>query len=102
MIKLSEVISHTLAQDEKAKKSNLIKLDNYKEWRWSDLDHLLSMGFNQDGEYHMALMSPKLFVYKVKNEGYHLVDKDKNEHKVFPKFSQLIDHFDKYEQEFEF
>ena len=91
-----------------ADEENFVPID---EWDWNEVDHLATMGFSFDGEYHMRLKSPKMAIYK-KNEGrkkdplsatnkeeetpFYLEDPT-GKHK-FRNFHQLMSFFDTYEQ----
>jgi hypothetical protein len=93
-MKLSEVL-HMVRDD---KQRGLVNLD---DWKWADLDHLKSMGFEFDGDYTVSLQDPKIKIYKNKSpdgrEVFVVDDKDKGK-KTFNEFNDIIEFFDTYSQ----
>jgi hypothetical protein len=105
IIKLSEILQ-SIDEDEK---SEMVNLD---DWKLSEIDHLVEMGFEQDGDYKMILTNPRMVVYKKKEmahqlpkdvqalgPGYVLEDGSKNKKYVFPTFMGMVEFFDNYEQD---
>ena len=98
MITLTELI-HSIGRE---KKDGLVKVD---DWRWPDIDHLITMGFEFTDDHHLATgKEPKITVYK-KNEtidgketSHFFVEEEGRENKRFANFSEVIDYFDKYSQ----
>lgn len=93
-MKLSEVLH--MVRDEHQK--GLVNLD---DWKWADLDHLKTMGFEFDGEYTVSLEHPNIKIYKRKNpdgkEVFIVEDEDKGT-KSFNEFDDIIQFFDSYTQ----
>ena len=105
IIKLSEIL-HSIDEDEK---SDMVNLD---DWKLSEIDHLVEMGFEQDGDYKMMLNNPKMVVCKKKKithqlpkdiqaigPGYVLKDGSKNKTYTFSTFMEMVEFFDNYEQD---
>lgn len=92
-MKLLELL-HVMS-DEKTK--GLINID---DWKMTEADHLKTMGFEFDGDYHMSLQSPELKVYKKKfSQGEcFVVEGDDRSPRAFPDFDQLVQYFDSYSQ----
>lgn len=98
-IKLTELIHHV--KDES--KSGMVNID---DWRWPDVDHLVSMGFEFADDHRLATpKDPKIVVYKKKDKDdagkeseYFFVQEDKKPLKRFQKFNDVIDFFDRYQQ----
>lgn len=100
MITLKELL-HVVGEE---KKSGLVNID---DWRWPDVDHLATMGFQFDGDFQMRTdKDPDMVVYKKKEkdgtngkttEYYYLEEKGKPS-KRFKNFNDMIDFFDTYEQ----
>jgi hypothetical protein len=106
MIKLKSILESL----ENEKNSDLILLD---DWKLTEIDYLMDMGFNQDGDYSLTLNKPKIKVYKKKKinhklstdlhalgEGYIIEDEEKNKKYIFPTFGKMVNFFDNYEQDF--
>jgi len=106
MIRLSEIIKSI----EEEEQSGLVQLD---DWKLSEVDYLIDMGFDQDGEHKMSLHEPEMTIYKKKGvthkltneiqavgEGYVVEDKSKKKSHVFPTFKHMVEFFDNYEQDF--
>lgn len=112
MISLIELL-HSVEEENK---SGLINIDS---WRWPDVDHLVTMGFDFSDDYHMTTSKePKITIYKKKEkeetgkENTHLKGKNKSDKdnvyfyveeenklkKRFKDFNDVIDYFDTYEQ----
>lgn len=92
-MKLTEIL-HTL---ESEKKTNLVNVDS---WRWADVDHLLTMGFEPEGDYYLKLKNPKMTIYRENApEGkiYILNDEDKGK-KTFKNFEGVLNYFNHYDQ----
>ena len=96
-----------MQQNEEA---GLISLD---DWRLSEVDYFIDMGFSQNGDTCMSLNNPEIKVYKKKNmthelardvqavgEGYVVEDTTKKKKYTFPTFKKMIEYFDNYEQDF--
>lgn len=98
-MKLTELM-HVMTSE---KKEGLIKID---DWRWPDVDHLVTMGFDFADDHHMVTeKEPKITIYKkkAKDEGkeeeeYFFIEEPDREVKRFKKFNDVIDYFDKYDQ----
>lgn len=94
MLKLLEILH--IVSDEK--KAGLINID---DWKMTEADHLKTMGFEFDGDYHMSLKNPDLKVYKKKFEGKgecFVIEGDDKKPRAFPDFDQLVQYFDSYSQ----
>lgn len=79
------------------KKKGYVDLD---DWKWNDLDHLVNMGFDFNGDYTMKLDNPKIEIYKKKlpSGEYFYLDDDEKGIKIFKNFEDLISYFDHYSQ----
>jgi hypothetical protein len=122
MIKLKKL----LKEIEEDKDSNIASIEDEKEWKWPDIDHMLSMKFNREGDSIFVLNSPAMKVYKIKNGPYVLEEPIENYEDTFkkglvtpsklqglsaftkskqikkyefPTFIKLINFFDRYEQD---
>ena len=102
MISLTELLKHI----HKKEQNGLVAIE---EWRWPDVDHLASMGFEFGDEYHLITpREPKISVCKKteiddttgKEKDYYYVEEEEKgrEKKRFGSFKDLIDYFDTYEQ----
>jgi hypothetical protein len=99
MIKLTELM-HSIDDE---KKSGLVSVDS---WRWPDVDHLVSMGFEFGDDYHMhTTKDPKIDVYRKKDvdenkkkTAYFFVEEKDRVTKRFKTFNDVIDYFDNYSQ----
>lgn len=92
-MKLVEILH--IVSDEK--KKGLINID---DWKWADVDHLKTMGFDFDGDYTMSLENPNIKVYKQKTPQGEcfVVEEDKKPSQFFKEFEQVIEYFDHYSQ----
>lgn len=99
MIKLTELIHAMDAEN----KDGLINID---DWKWPDVDHLVSMGFEfADDNKLMTNKPPIITVYKKKDKNdkneqmeFFFVEENKRETKRFSNFNDVIDYFDHYSQ----
>jgi hypothetical protein len=105
MISLVELL-HSVDQENK---DGLVNIDN---WRWPDVDHLATMGFEFDDDYHMTTKKDtkengggKITVYKKKGmdesnkpQTYFFVEEEGRKTKRFADFNSVIDYFDTYSQ----
>jgi hypothetical protein len=98
-MKLTEIL-HVLGSE---KKEGLIPVDS---WRWPDVDHLVTMGFEFGDDYHMITpKEPRIVIYKKKDKDengkfheFFFIEEPGRENKRFKSFNDVIDFFDKYEQ----
>lgn len=98
-MKLTELL-HTADEE---KKHGLINVD---DWRWPDVDHLVTMGFEFTDDFHMATdKEPKITIYKKKEADgkgkevpFFFIEEPKREAKRFKSFNDVIDYFDSYSQ----
>ena len=122
MIKLK----HLLKEMDEDKNSNIASIEDEKEWKWPDVDHMFNMKFDREGDSIFVLKNPALKVYKIKkgpfvleepSENHQDTEKTGNEAPIepqglqafgkskqvkryeFPTFIKLINFFDKYEQD---
>jgi len=91
MISLKEIL-HTAEEEHK---NGLIP---YEEWRIAETDHLSDMGFKPNGTYCMGLENPPMLVFR-KKDGFHLKDGKKKQNLTFSAFEQMVEFFDKYQQD---
>lgn len=104
MITLTELLNTI----NKEAKDGLI---NVEDWRFPDVEHLISMGFNIDDDFHMTTKqsvdekNSKLTIYKKKdlegdNKGqeYFYVEEPNRKTKRFKIFNDVINYFDQYTQ----
>ena len=100
MIKLTELL-HSIDQEEK---EGLTPVDT---WRWPDVDHLMTMGFEVMDDYHLKTkMPPEIVIYRKKdkdkdgkNKTFFYIEEPKKKLKRFETFNDVIDFFDSYKQE---
>lgn len=98
-LKLTELL-HVV---KKEKEEGLVNID---DWRWPDVDHLHTMGFEFADDHHMVTgKDPKIIIYKKKDKGadgkiqeFFFVEEPKKQPKRFQKFNDVIDFFDSYPQ----
>lgn len=99
MIKLTELL-HSVNEENK---DGLINVD---DWRWPDVDHLVTMGFEFADDHHMVTSKdPKITIYKKKDKDEHnkpqdffFIEEPDKEVKRFKTFNDVIDFFDHYTQ----
>jgi len=105
MIKIVELL-HAI---DKESKDGLINID---DWRWPDVDHLATMGFEFDDDFRMTSKKStkdedesKITIYKKKGmdesnkpQTYFFVEEPNRETKRFKTFNDVIDYFDTYAQ----
>lgn len=98
MIKLTELLHQSRSENN----SGLINID---KWRFTEVDHLISMGFDVQDDYHISTNKPPyMIVYKKydspenKSESCFYVEEKNSPLKKFKSFSDVIEYFDKYEQ----
>lgn len=109
------------------KNEDIADIDDEREWKWSDVDHLFNMKFDRVGNSIFVLKNPPIKVYKIKkgpfiieepveNHVYQNYEKGKSppinplgtsafetskqiiKYK-FSTFTKVINFFDRYEQE---
>jgi hypothetical protein len=99
-MKLTELLN-TIDQE---KAEGLVNID---DWRWPDVDHLVTMGFKfQDDHHFQTEKPPKMRIYKKKEldeatgkkTTYFYVEEPKKKLKRFKSFNDVIDFFDAYAQ----
>ena len=97
---LKEIL-HTISEE---KKSGLIAID---DWKWTEVDHLATMGFGFNSDYYMKTDKPPFItIYKKKEKDpntnktieYFYLEEENKPQKKFRLFNDLIDFFDTYEQ----
>lgn len=118
-------IKKLLKEMDEDKNSNIASLEDEKEWKWTEVDHMFSMKFEREGDSVFILNNPPIKVYKIKKgpfvleepiENHQEEDKKGTEAPIklqglmaftkskqikkyeFPTFIKLINFFDKYEQ----
>jgi hypothetical protein len=94
---------------EKHTKDGLIAID---DWRWPDVDHLMTMGFIMADDYRMITKtsttedgSNKITIYRKKDKDadgkiqkFFILEEPNRQTKRFRNFNDVIDYFDTYEQ----
>lgn len=88
---------------EKQNKDGLVNID---DWRWPDVDHLISMGFEFMDDYRFQTnRDPKIIVYRKKESNqdgekidFFYVEEDGKKMRRFETFNDVIDYFDTYSQ----
>jgi len=98
MIKLTELLNSV--RDEN--KEGLVNID---DWRWPDVDHLVSMGFEFADDWRLITgKEPKITIYKKKDvdeagkpQESFFIEEERGT-KRFKAFNDVIDYFDHYEQ----
>lgn len=80
----------------------LVKIDS---WRWPEVDHLMTMGFEMGDDYMYTTKKPKITVYQKKEKdekdkphNFFFVEEKKRGKKRFKTFNDVIDYFDTYVQ----
>jgi hypothetical protein len=122
MIKLKQLLKEV----DEDKDQNIASVEDEKEWKWPDVDHMFSMKFEREGDSVFILKNPAMKVYKIKkgpfvleepvenhednfqkgivspmkNQGMSAFEKSKQIKKhEFPTFIKLINFFDTYKQD---
>lgn len=99
-MKLIELLN-TIEQEAK---DGLVNID---DWRWPDVDHLVTMGFKfQDDHRLQTEKSPKITIYKKKSldeasgkkTTHFYIEEPNKKTKRFKNFNEVIDFFDTYAQ----
>jgi len=98
-MKLTELL-HIMDEESK---DGFVNIDN---WRWPDVDHLATMGFEFGDDFHMHTQKdPKITIYKKKDKNdkgklvpFFFVEEKKRKLKRFETFNDVIDYFDTYVQ----
>ncbi len=98
-LKLTELL-HGIDQE---KKEGFVNID---DWRWPDVDHLVTMGFKFKDDHHLQTEKPpKITIYKKKEKdkdgkekAFFFVEEPKKPLKRFKTFNDVIDFFDSYSQ----
>jgi hypothetical protein len=98
-MKLMELL-HTMDAENK---DGLVNVD---DWRWPDVDHLITMGFEFGDDHHLQTnKEPRITIYKKKEKDkdgkktqYFYVEEQGREKKRFKNFNDVIDYFDTYSQ----
>lgn len=116
-----------LKEMEEDKNSNIASIEDPKEWKLVDGEHLLNMGFVREGESVFVLNNPAVKVYKMKKGNFVLEEPMENYEEAdikkgmeppmkptgisafktskgikkheFPSFIKLINFFDNYKQD---
>ncbi len=119
-------IKNLLKEIEEDKNSNIASIEDEREWKWSDVEHMFNMKFEREGDSVFILNNPPIKIYKMKKGPFileepienhqdtsdkkgteapikpHGLDAFNNSKKIkkyeFSNFLKLIDFFDKYEQ----
>lgn len=122
MIKLAQLLKEV----DEDKNSNIASLEDEREWKMPDVDHMISMKFEREGDSIFVLNNPAMKVYKIKKgpfvleepvenhednfqkgivapvklQGLSAFQKSKQIKKYeFPTFIKLINFFDTYKQD---
>jgi predicted transcriptional regulator len=122
MIKLKDL----LREVDEDKDPRIASIEDEREWKMPDVDHMFSMRFEREGDSVFILKNPAMKVYKIKkgpfileepienhennfqkglvapikNQGISAFDKSKEIKKhEFPTFIKLINFFDTYKQD---
>ncbi len=123
MIKLKKL----LKEIDEDKNSNIASIEDEKEWKWVDVNHMFDMKFDREGDSVFVLNNPPMKVYKMK-KGPFIVDEPVENHQdidykkgmeapikpqgmsafgqskqikryEFPNFIKLVAFFDTYKQD---
>ena len=109
------------------KNSNIASIENEKEWKWQNVDHMFEMKFEREGNTTFILENPPIRVYKIKKGSFILEEPVENHQDSnvstgtitpispkgdlaftkskqilkyeFPTFIKLINFFDNYKQD---
>jgi len=73
MIRLKNLLKE-IGED---KNSNIASLENEKEWKWPDVEHMFNMKFDRDGSI-FVLKNPPIRVYKIKKGPFVLEEPEEN------------------------
>jgi hypothetical protein len=89
-------------------KENKAGLVNVDDWRWPDVEHLISMGFDFVDDYRFRTnREPEIIVYRKKEEeenedgektDFFYVEEKGKKTRRFKTFNDVIDYFDTYSQ----
>lgn len=101
-MKLTELL-HSI---DKENKDGLVNVD---DWRWPDVEHLISMGFDFVDDYRFRTNGePEIVVYRKKEadeknedgekEDFFYVEEKGKKTRRFKTFNDVIDYFDTYSQ----
>lgn len=102
MITLKELL-HSIKDEEK---SGMVNLD---DWRWPDLEHLIDMGFEMNGDYKVVTpKEPHISIYRKKEEdldkttgkevNYFYIEDKGRETRKFRTFNDVVEYFESYQQ----
>ena len=102
MITLKELLNSSKDDDNEG----LVNLD---DWRWSEVEHLVDMGFEFEGDFKMGTpKKPRLIVYKKKTPDIDetkskskytfYIEEPKKSTRTFNSFDDVIDYFGTYSQ----
>ena len=99
MIKLTELLNSIREEN----KDGFVNID---DWRWPDVDHLVSMGFGFSDDFRLTTeKEPHITVYKKKDvdeskksSEMFFVEEPNRDVKRFKTFNDVIEYFDRYEQ----
>jgi hypothetical protein len=120
-------LKHLLQEMDEDKNSNIASIEDEREWKWPDVDHMFNMKFEREGDSVFVLKNPAIKVYKMKKGPYVLEEPAENHQDTdfkkgmeapiqpqglaafsqskqikrheFPTFIKLINFFDRYEQD---
>ena len=92
MIKLKNYVDSGTQKDE----FDVDDFDNPDGWNWKEVDHLLEMGFNYEGNTRFKLCDKKEYdetlnveIYKEKSSGAYIMILNGRKH-VFSNFSSML------------
>ena len=120
-------LKNLLKEMDEDKNSNIASIEDEKEWKWSDAEHMFNMKFEREGESVFVLDNPPIKVYKIRKGPFILEEPMENHQDTnykkgmeapikpngltaftnskqvkkyeFPTFLKLINFFDKYQQD---
>lgn len=122
MIKLKQLLKEV----EEDKNANIASIEDEREWKITDVDHMFSMNFEREGDSVFVLRNPAMKVFKIKNGPFILEEPVENHENnfekgivspikpqglsafnqskqikkyKFPNFVKLISFFDNYKQD---
>lgn len=122
MIKLKDL----LKESEEDKNPNIASIEDEREWKMPDVEHMFSMKFEREGDSVFVLRNPAMKVYKIKKGNFILEEPIENHENdfekgmvapikpqgisaftqskqikkyEFPTFIKLINFFDNYKQD---
>ena len=81
MIKLKQLLKEV----DEDKDLNVASLEDEREWKWPDIEHMFEMKFEREGDSVFILNNPAMKVYKIKKGPFVLEEPIENHEDDFKK-----------------